>query len=150
MMSPLLDAVRVEHPDEDVIIPRGHIQDLKADIVNSWVVRIALAPSCTGGKGDMAFGRNITHLVDAQFETRAHLNALSTFDLKAASAYIRNLTQEITGIFIQNAHIVRKNLARQFSFFGWHDDLLTKLLSYVSIYHYFPQCKHEMSIKIYF
>lgn len=66
MMGLFLLAVRIEHLYEDIVIHRGHIDKLEADIVDRWIVWVKFTPASPRRKNDKAFCRDLVQLIDAK------------------------------------------------------------------------------------
>lgn len=86
MMCLFLLTVRVEHRYEDVVIRRGHIHQLEANIIDRRVVGITMTPTSSRRKTDKTFLRNLPDLVDGQFPADTDRNGHTAFELKSAGA----------------------------------------------------------------
>jgi hypothetical protein len=117
-------AISFEHAGKDLEVGGGYVGDLKTNIVQALIYMIHLAPFAARAEHHEGIIGNFTAQLDPETKVHVWRDGFQRFHSETAGADVGQMTHKFAGVFIHQAHVIRKIPPAYFSAFG-HNCILS-------------------------
>jgi hypothetical protein len=117
-------AISFEHAGKDHEVGGGYVGYLKANIVYALIDMIHLAPFAARAEHHEGIIGNFTAQLDPETKVQVWRDGFQRFHSETAGADVGQMTHQFAGVFIHQAHVIRKIASAYFSAFG-HNCILS-------------------------